>query len=128
MNNLLFVYGSLLAKDNEFAKYLKQNTDFATNAVFKGRLYNISDYPGAVLDDAGYAIHGVICKLSDPATALKVLDEYEGFGEAEEQPNLFVRTMIEAITPAGNVKCWVYLYNLAVDGCAEITTGKYQSL
>lgn len=125
MNNFLFVYGSLSTDDNEFAIYLRQNSRFVANATFKGILYDVSEYPGAILDDNGYDIQGVICELFNSAASLKVLDEYEGFGEAEEQPNLFVRTNIETTTPAGAVECWVYLYNLPVANLTEITTGNY---
>lgn len=125
MNNLLFVYGSLLADDNEFANYLRQNSILITKATFKGRLYNIDDYPGAILDVAGYDINGAICKLFNPDEALKVLDEYEGFGDDEEQPNLFVRTIIEATTPAGKIECWVYIYNLPIEAHTEIANGNY---
>jgi gamma-glutamylcyclotransferase (GGCT)/AIG2-like uncharacterized protein YtfP len=57
---------------------------------------------------------------------LKLLDDYEGFGDEQEQPNLFVRRIIEVETGNELVKCEVYLYNLNVDGLREIEDGNYR--
>lgn len=126
INDLLFVYGSLLNNDNEFAHYLRQNADVLEPAFFKGRLFDCGEYPGAIADDAGYDIHGTIYRLN-VNTALAILDDYEGFGYDQEQPNLFVRQMAAVKNETKIVNCWVYLYNLPVNGLTEITSGDYIS-
>lgn len=128
INDLLFVYGSLLSADNEFANYLIKNAAFYSPGKFKGRLYDMGKYPGAILsDDNAYNISGSILKLNNPEQVLKVLDDYEGFGEDQEQPNLFIRELLSVITSDGAIKCWIYLYNLSVADLPEIRSGNYQS-
>jgi gamma-glutamylcyclotransferase (GGCT)/AIG2-like uncharacterized protein YtfP len=76
----------------------------------------------------GYPIAGSICKLNKPE-ALTVLDDYEGFGpEDQEQPNLFIRELLPIETAEGIINCWVYLYNLEIDGLTEINSGDYKNL
>jgi gamma-glutamylcyclotransferase (GGCT)/AIG2-like uncharacterized protein YtfP len=126
INELLFVYGSLLNADNEFAAYLNSNAVLLGTGIFKGKLYDIGEYPGAVIDpDGNYKISGNIYKLNNPQAALKILDDYEGFGDKQEHPNLFVRKSLPVETINGTVYCWVYLYNLPVDDLKQITSGNY---
>ena len=126
INNYLFVYGTLLNADNEFAIYLKNNCSFYANGKFKGRLYDIGEYPGAIADShyAGY-VYGSIFIMGDAVSALKSLDDYEGFRPKQEQPNLFVRDTIAVVSDKGIINCWCYLYNLPVDGLNLIISGDY---
>jgi len=128
INNYLFVYGTLLNADNEFAIYLKNNCSFYANGKFKGRLYDVGEYPGAIADDqhASY-VYGSIIMMDDTVSAFKYLDDYEGFGPEQEQPNLFVRETIEVNSDKGIISCWCYLYNLPVDGLKLIASGDYYS-
>lgn len=124
-NDLLFVYGSLLDGDNEFGQYLKHNAMFVNHAFFKGRLFDCGEYPGAIPDDKGYNIQGSVHRLKDTTTGLAILDDYEGFGANQEQPNLFVRKFITVTYDEQPIDCWVYLYNLPVEDLTEITSGDY---
>jgi len=127
-SNYLFVYGTLLDEQNEFSTYLKQNCSFYGKGKIKGRLYDLGEYPGAILDyvDSNY-VHGSVFKLKDSAEVLMRLDEYEGFGEEQDQPNLFTREMVSVESDKGQVNCWVYLYNLPVDGFKLIESGDYSA-
>jgi len=124
--NYLFVYGTLLDDTNEFAIYLKNNCSLYAKGKFKGRLYDIGEYPGAIAD-SNYPsyVYGSIFILKDATSALKYLDDYEGFGPEQEQPNLFVRGIIEVEIAKGIVNCWCYLYNLPIDGLVLIGSGDY---
>lgn len=125
INDLLFVYGSLLNAGNEFGSYLNHNAAFIGKGNLKGRLYDVGEYPGAIIDnDNGYLVTGSICKLNS-SEALRVLDDYEGFGPDQEQPNLFIRKLLPVETSEGIINCWVYLYNLPADGLVEIKSGDY---
>jgi gamma-glutamylcyclotransferase (GGCT)/AIG2-like uncharacterized protein YtfP len=127
INEFLFVYGSLLDADNEFGLYLNNNSTLITTGAFRGRLFDIGEYPGAIIDNEnGYSIYGSICKLNS-REAITVLDDYEGYGEDQEQPNLFIRELLMVETSEGIVNCWVYLFNLSVDCLIEITTGDYKT-
>jgi gamma-glutamylcyclotransferase (GGCT)/AIG2-like uncharacterized protein YtfP len=125
-NNLLFVYGSLLNTGNEFAGYLSNNSIVLSTGSFKGRLYDIGEYPGALADNKShYNITGTIVKLNNPTDNLKILDDYEGFGADQAAPNLFIRKLLPVETAKGPVNCWVYLYNLFINGFHEIISGDY---
>ena len=127
MNNLLFVYGTLLDNDNEFAVFLKNNSKFHSPGKLKGKLYDIGEYPGAVFysDDENY-IYGNILELINIEKVLPVIDDYEGYGDDQIQPNEFVRALASVETQADNVICWLYLYNLPVAGLPIIESGRYK--
>ena len=125
MNGQLFIYGSLLSADNEFGQYVKRNATFMSDAVFKGRLYDCGEYPGAVADNNGYDIKGSIYRLNDLIAGLVILDDYEGCGIEQQQPNLFIRKLITVTVGNKPIECWIYLYNLPVEGLLEITSGDY---
>jgi gamma-glutamylcyclotransferase (GGCT)/AIG2-like uncharacterized protein YtfP len=127
-SNYLFVYGTLLDESNEFAIYLKQNCKFYDKGKLKGILYDLGEYPGAIADE-NYPdyVYGSIFKLNNTSEALKYLDDYEGFGEDQELPNLFIRAMVSVETGSGQMDCWVYLYNLPVAGFRLIESGDYVS-
>ncbi|WP_158993278.1 gamma-glutamylcyclotransferase [Mucilaginibacter sp. L196] len=125
-NNYLFVYGTLLNESNEFAIYLKQNCNYFGKGKLKGRLYDLGEYPGAIPDEnyPGY-VYGSICELKNTAGALRFLDYYEGFGDDQDQPNLFIRELLGVETNGGLIDCWVYLYNLPVEDFRVIESGDY---
>lgn len=126
MIDILFVYGTLLQPGNPFADYLSQNCSYVSSGKIKGVLYDIGDYPGAVINNNadGY-IHGDIYKLHHPEQNLKVIDYYEGFGPEQDQPNLYIRTLTSIETGKGFIDAWMYLYNLPVDGLLLIRSGNY---
>lgn len=124
--NYLFVYGTLLDEQNEFAIYLKQNSSLYGRGKFKGKLYDLGKYPGAILDETGgNYVYGSILELKNTLEVLIRLDEYEDFGEDQEQPNLFIREMTSVETDNKQIDCWIYLYNLPVDGFRLIELGDY---
>jgi gamma-glutamylcyclotransferase (GGCT)/AIG2-like uncharacterized protein YtfP len=126
MNNLLFIYGTLLNDNNDYGIYLKNNSFFYSHGKLQGKLYDVGEYPGAVLtDEKGSYIYGDVLEIIDPAEVLKIIDDYEGYGEHQPQPNEFVRVLTEVETDAGAVTCWLYLYNLPVSGLRLIEEGRY---
>ena len=124
-NNYLFVYGTLLDDGNELGIYLKNNCSFYADGKFKGRLYDVGEFPGAILTYGAKYVYGRIFIMHDAEKVLEQLDDYEGFGSEQEQPNLFVREMIKAETDKELISCWCYLYNLEVDGLRLIESGDY---
>ena len=121
----LFVYGTLLDDGNDYAMLLKNNSSYVASGSFKGRLYNIGPYPGAVYDNrAGASVFGHIIKMQNDDKLLLMLDEYEGYGEKESQPNEFIREIVPVTTAAGGtICCWVYLYNLPAIPYRQIRSG-----
>ena len=126
INSFLFVYGTLLDDSNEFAVYLKQHCNFYSKGKLSGRLYDLGEYPGAILDEnTDSYIHGSIVKLIDPNETLKRLDNYEGYGDDQDQPNLFLREIALVETGNGAMNCWIYVYNFSVEGFRPIESGDY---
>ncbi len=94
MNNLLFVYGTLLNENNEYAVYLKNHSRFHSYGKIKGKLYDIGEYPGAILLPKGEDyIYGSILELDHPEDIFPVIDDYEGYGKAQSIPNEFIRVI-----------------------------------
>jgi gamma-glutamylcyclotransferase (GGCT)/AIG2-like uncharacterized protein YtfP len=126
MNNLLFVYGTLMQPGNEFAIYLNTNCSFLSTGRTKGTLYDIGSYPGLIINSISASfVHGSIYKMNAPAVILKELDFYEGVGPDEEQPNLYTRKIKIIETDFGPHEAWVYIYNLPVYGYKVIPSGDY---
>jgi gamma-glutamylcyclotransferase (GGCT)/AIG2-like uncharacterized protein YtfP len=128
MVNKLLIYGSLLETDNEFGRYLKQHAIIYKPGKFNGKLYDAGEYPGAIhLPNTDYKVHGIIIQLTNTEKTLKYIDDYEGFGDDQLQPNLFIRKLLTVQTADGNVKCWVYLYNHPTSNLKQILSGDYLS-
>lgn len=126
INQFLFVYGTLLQPGNEFADYLNKHCKFISNGKVKGRLYDIGEYPGAVIDKAyEYFIYGAIFMMDDPETILKVVDDYEGIGELYSHPQEYIREQVSIQTNGDDIICWMYIYNLPVDTYLPIINGDY---
>jgi gamma-glutamylcyclotransferase (GGCT)/AIG2-like uncharacterized protein YtfP len=122
----LFVYGTLLNTENEFGAYLLMNSTFYSYTKFRGKLFDIGGYPGAIFQgDADGFVYGRVFLLNDPREVLKILDDYEGFGRNHPQPNEFIRQLIKVKIEGAHLKCWVYLYNLPIGGLKVIESGKY---
>ena len=125
-NNYLFVYGTLLKKGNKSADFLKSHCSLYAEGRFKGLLYNLEEYPGAVSVPLGDDfVYGSIFTIDGDGAILRLLDDYECFGDDQPQPNEFVRELINVETDNGVLACWVYLYNLGVKGLDKVESGKY---
>ena len=123
----LFIYGTLRQADNEFGAYLRQHSRHYASGYFNGRLFDMGEYPGAIhIPDSKQKVFGEIMALDNPAKVLRLIDQYEGYGPGERQPYLYVRQIVSVTTDKGIIDCWVYLYNLPLDGFKEIINGKYQ--
>ncbi|RVU02810.1 gamma-glutamylcyclotransferase [Mucilaginibacter limnophilus] len=124
-NNLLFVYGTLLVADNEFALYMNKHAVLYKTGRFKGHLYDLGSYPGAVLhNESEVFVHGSIYQIQNPE-AWTILDEYEGISPAEPHPQQYVREQVDIETDEGLIKSWIYLYNWPVTQHKLIESGSY---
>lgn len=125
-NDLLFVYGTLLDKDNEFGAYLSANSVFISEGEIRGRLYDLGEYPAAVVDDREENfVYGKIYQLRNAADIIEALDDYEGIGDANPKPNEYKREQHPIETNKGDTFCWIYLYNLDSKDLKQITSGRY---
>ena len=122
----LFVYGTLLNQQNEFGNYLQKKCELVGVGKLKGLLFDLGQYPGAIetVDDDHW-VFGKIFKLEDFENVIKILDDYEGFGYDQPQPNLFIRKLVQVYQHDKALLCWVYLYNLRLKGYERIESGIY---
>lgn len=123
--SLLFIYGTLLLKNNEFGAYLQNKCKVLSKGRIKGTLYDAGEYPGAIVDDSGGYVYGSIYTLADGDEVLKTLDEYEGISINDPQPHEYLRLLIPVETEADTITCWVYVYNWPVDALTIIEGGDY---
>ncbi|WPV00955.1 gamma-glutamylcyclotransferase family protein [Mucilaginibacter sp. cycad4] len=125
-SQFLFVYGTLLQPGNEFAAYLNKHCKFIGDGKIRGRLYDIGEYPGAVIGSTEERyIYGSIFMMDDPEAILKVIDDYEGIGKLYHHPQEYIRQKVGIYTANDIINCWMYLYNLPVVAYHEVTTGDY---
>jgi gamma-glutamylcyclotransferase (GGCT)/AIG2-like uncharacterized protein YtfP len=120
----LFVYGTLLQSDNEFAKYLRQHSRFYSAGKIRGFLYDVGEYPALVADNKAGYVFGSLYSIENLEVLFQI-DAYEGVGPDEEQPNLYTRMYIPVETEIGPVDAWAYVYNLPVFGLSKIESGDY---
>jgi gamma-glutamylcyclotransferase (GGCT)/AIG2-like uncharacterized protein YtfP len=92
---LLFVPGALRRDaQNKVAHLLTKHAKFVGRARFRGKLFDLGDYPGAIpLGDPQTAVYGEVYALEPSmwTTALTALDKYDGCGPNAEIPTEFHR-------------------------------------
>jgi gamma-glutamylcyclotransferase (GGCT)/AIG2-like uncharacterized protein YtfP len=126
ISTYLFVYGTLLDTQNEFGAIISKHCVFYAEGKFKGTLYDIGEYPGAIPSTkANQFVYGKVFRLSETKVFMARLDDYEGLGPGQPQPTEFTRELVTIETNRETVLCWAYLYNLPVDGFKIISSGKY---
>jgi gamma-glutamylcyclotransferase (GGCT)/AIG2-like uncharacterized protein YtfP len=110
----LFLYGTLLAErtpDEVVGAF--QSLRRIGPAHVRGMLYDLGEYPGAILAPSSKTlIQGEIFELPPTPTILRALDDYEEFNPANNEDSLFIRTKAKATLLDGQrVDCWIYVYN-----------------
>lgn len=128
MPDHLFVFGTLLSGyDHPMARLVAQSANRVGPARAQGRLYLVAHYPGMILsDEPADQVFGELYCLQNAEALLRVLDDYEGFGADQPQPNEFVRELCRVtLDDAHTVDAWTYLYNLPVANFPRITSGRF---
>jgi gamma-glutamylcyclotransferase (GGCT)/AIG2-like uncharacterized protein YtfP len=125
--NQLFVYGSLRSGfRNPAYEYLTRYFHLAGDAVVKGKLFDMGEYPAAVATDEDKFISGELYIVNDPAEfswAIAQLDDYEGMNVEEGETPLYKREPIKAYIKGIASDAWIYWYNRDVKGRPEIISG-----
>lgn len=131
--NHLFVYGTLRPPFvNPFAQFLRQHGRYVGEATFPGLLFALEwshppAYPGAIYQPDGLThVDGTVYDIGPHKEAVfTYLDDYEGVGDAFDQPTEYVRTVIPVRCCDATIDCWVYLYNRSIDGKSIIASGDF---
>lgn len=128
MIKYLFLYGTLMQpeSDEEIALVVNRLHRIGAASV-RGRLYDLGDYPGAVIDpSSNTSVRGELVELPEDESVLHALDRYEEFDPTNPQHSLFVRTKVRIqLTVGRNVDAWMYVYNKHLGDAPVITGGTY---
>ncbi|MFO1188075.1 MAG: gamma-glutamylcyclotransferase family protein [Alphaproteobacteria bacterium] len=117
----IFVYGTLRpAANHPMAGALARHVVYCGPAEWRGRLYRLGEYPGAVAGGvARDRVIGDLLRLTGSAGWIMArLDAYEGAGFKRRR----------TIVTAGNGRCqraWIYLWRVDRGGRARIPGGDF---
>ncbi len=130
MNNdifKLFVYGSLRSGfRNPVYEYLTKYFHLIGEAVVKGKLYDLGEYPAAAATEEENFISGELYCISNPlefSWAIGQLDDYEGLNTEEGENPLYKREPVIAYKNGQPEIAWIYWFNGDLTGKLEIESG-----
>lgn len=123
---LVFFYGTLMTPFNRTGQLR-----IGENLVFRGRgwieaaLFDLGIYPAAVPAEDS-RVRGEVYELLEPISALRALDELEGYRPGEPEASLYTRTRTRVHMDDGSVvNAWVYFYNAPLGRAERIASGDY---
>jgi gamma-glutamylcyclotransferase (GGCT)/AIG2-like uncharacterized protein YtfP len=113
MNRFLFVYGTLqVGRAAPEVEPLVKQFRHVDKATVHGILYDLGDYPAAVLVPTESKISGEVLELPPDPLVLRQLDEYEGYDPQRPDQSLFTRVLHPVLLDSGEtLTCWIYVYN-----------------
>ncbi len=130
MNNenfKLFVYGSLRSGfRNPVYQYLTKYFHLIGEAVVKGKLYDLGEYPAASATEDDKFISGELYAINNPlefSWAIGQLDDYEGLNTEEGETPLYKREQVIAFHKGDPHAAWIYWYNGDISSKPEIESG-----
>jgi gamma-glutamylcyclotransferase (GGCT)/AIG2-like uncharacterized protein YtfP len=126
-NHKLFVYGSLRSGfRNPVYAYLTKYFHLLGEAVVKGKLYDLGEYPAAAATEEDKFISGELYSINNPSEfswAIGQLDDYEGLNTEECETPLYKREEVIAYKDGEAHTAWIYWYNKDLAGYPEIQSG-----
>jgi len=127
MRKYLFVYGTLLPGFAPAAvEPLVRRLRLVGRGSVQGSLYDLGNYPGAVLDKAAARVWGQVFELPADPSVLRHLDHYEGFDPKHPDSSEFVRKKCTVSLENGRrIKCWIYGYSRPAGTAARIVDGDF---
>ena len=130
MTHHLFAYGTLCPRHAplEIAATVRRLRPVGQASV-RGRLYDLGEYPGAVLSEKSRSvIRGEVFELPGDRSTLASLDSYEGFEPNNRSSSLFLRRAWPVTMDDGKkLRCWVYVYNGTMKAAQPLRSGRYSS-
>jgi gamma-glutamylcyclotransferase (GGCT)/AIG2-like uncharacterized protein YtfP len=122
---VLFVYGTLReAVGIPMQKVIRRHAKRLGAATMKGRLYLVSDYPGAI-EGGRRTVKGEIYRMNRPGVLLAELDAYELCLPGDPKRSEYDRAIVP-VTFRGRIwPAWVYLYRRPIQGLRLIQGGDF---
>ncbi|MDP2178708.1 gamma-glutamylcyclotransferase [Methylicorpusculum sp.] len=127
----LFVYGSLRkGMPNAMAAWLEDQADWLETTFIKGHLFDIGDYPGAIIvPECADKVWGDLYRMQDELSCAKILgtlDEFEECTDHFSVPHEYLRIKTPVFRPNGqSLDAWFYCYNRPIEVFKRITQGDY---
>jgi gamma-glutamylcyclotransferase (GGCT)/AIG2-like uncharacterized protein YtfP len=88
--------------------------------LWRGRLYRVAEFPGAVACGADEFVVGELYELGGGAEPLlEQLDAYE------EVPDDYLRVRSTVECEGRSIEAWVYVWNRPTDGLERIESGDF---
>ena len=123
----LFVYGSLRSGfRNPAYNYLTKYFHLLGEAVVKGRIYDMGDFPVAKPTTEEKFISGELYAINNPlefSWAIGQLDDYEGVDVEEGEVPVYKREEVMVYQNGQPVPAWIYWFNGDVTGKPEVESG-----
>ncbi len=125
--DLLFVYGTLMhAISTEMSALMRAHATRHTEGYFLGKVYDLGEYPGAVLSGSPQdKVWGQVYQIQQAGHVFPLLDAYEGIGAEYAVPHMYLRKKVPIVCDSKMLLCWVYLYNWPIEQHRRIASGNY---
>lgn len=98
--HLVFIYGSLRRGSARSMSLRFPNATFIAEAVVRGSLYDLGEYPGALTNDSNSVIIGEVYEVDDEL--LKKLDDFEASSS-------YRRQQVEITLGTHRTTGWIYV-------------------
>jgi len=126
----LFVYGTLREHvAHPMTDLMKRCATPAGRAWLRGKLFDLGEYPGAVLSqDDSDRIAGELYRIEPGQEAILFaeLDRYEDCDPDDASASEYVRVRAQVQPEEGGpLEAWVYQYNRPTDRLERIVSGDY---
>jgi gamma-glutamylcyclotransferase (GGCT)/AIG2-like uncharacterized protein YtfP len=111
--DLLFVYGTLRRGFALHHHLRRMGAEFVATGRVQAELVDLGKFPGARKSARpGRIVAGEVYRLRHAESALKVLDQVEGFSPRSPERSLFQRATTELVLPNGERQvAWIYWLN-----------------
>lgn len=128
--DLLFVYGTLRRGFALHHHLRRIGAGFGATGNVQAELFDLGKFPGARKSARpGRIVAGEVYRLRHAESALKVLDQVEGFSPQTPQKSLFQRATTEIFLPNGERRvAWIYWLNERASARRRASCGNFVSL
>lgn len=126
--DLIFVYGTLRHPNERapLSKKLHDEGEHVGPGVFRGKLYRIGWYPGAVDSDSeNDCVFGDVFRIPTASVLWDELDAFEEIGPNFAQPWEYVRVRRPIQVNGEPLHAWIYLYNRPTNEMQRIASGDF---
>jgi gamma-glutamylcyclotransferase (GGCT)/AIG2-like uncharacterized protein YtfP len=123
---LVFFYGTLMTPFNRTGRLrIERHLSFKGRGTIGAALFDLGIYPAAVPAADG-RVTGEVYELTEPVSALRALDELEGYRPTDPETSLYTRTRTPvAMEDGSTAEAWTYFYNAPLGRAERIESGDY---